>query len=242
MGFAEYYIFLDDDIQFIKGSFDSFEKCLEKWNPSVGFPVFHPKTIDTPLSINSHFNGKPWIQLEKQVCVFADASFMAIHRDVISDGIVVPLLEKFDDVSWWFTSSTQQLLIFNLYQNTVLQFNKIVIADSLHRNYPKNSYLQAQKDWLNRQFKRPFKDERKLMRNIFSVAILSKLLKESIQFRNGKALYSFLTCLKVLKLSLTYKIRNTHKLSESDLRSVIRKDSELFLIYESANKPKAHEI
>ena len=39
----KYYIFLDDDIVFEKGSFEEFEKQLEKYQPAIAHPFYMRK-------------------------------------------------------------------------------------------------------------------------------------------------------------------------------------------------------
>jgi len=75
----QYYIFLDDDVKFIQGSYVLFEKQLLKYSPAIAVPVFVPKTIKTIMGINNLFNKRFIPSRTYQICRHADAQFMAFH-------------------------------------------------------------------------------------------------------------------------------------------------------------------
>jgi hypothetical protein len=70
----EYYIFLDDDVRFVKGDFERFENQLIKYGPTVAVPIFEKKTRNCVLGLHLSFFKPPKITFrEYQVCKLADA-------------------------------------------------------------------------------------------------------------------------------------------------------------------------
>src|SRR6056297_586593 len=137
----EYYIFMDDDIEFHDGGFDELEAQLTRLKPAVAVPVFVPKTTRTVLGVGISYHRKLYLPLTSyQVCQFADGQFMAFHRDVLLDNILMPLQNQFDEISWWYTSSTQQILMHTLYPETTIQLNNVAVTNESHREYTKNSF------------------------------------------------------------------------------------------------------
>ncbi len=227
----QYYIFLDDDVTFLQGDYEIFEKQLVRYHPAVAVPVFVPKTRPTVMGFNSWFN-KQFIQIRThQLCRFADAQFIAFHKDVIADKLVVPLQTHFDKVSWYATSSTQQLLMFNLYEKSILQFNSIKVKNECHRDYPKHEFKEIQKEWLNQQFAKPTFDPRQYARinkSFFSLAVLIDVLKKSYLKRSfGFIKFYFNTII----FTLMYKKKYRHSINKKKLSKIIHKDSVLFKQY-----------
>jgi len=227
----QYYIFLDDDTSFVKGGFELFEEKLLQYMPAIAMPVFAPKTTSTVLGVGESYNSKTFIPLrEYQISKFGDAQFVAFHRDVILDSLVVPLLAKFDRVSWWFTSSNQQLLIFNLYAKTTLQFNNIAVSNNIHGDYVNNEFQQLQSEWFGRQFIDAFNDPRPYAVNLLSSKGLSYCVGNNQQI-NPRYIIEFLD---TLAGTLAYTKKENHLISENALARVLRRDSELFKQYLSA--------
>ncbi len=229
----QYYLFLDDDTRFVKGGFELFEKRLLDYRPAVAMPVFVPKTSATILGVGGSCNSDKFVALRRvQICRKGDAQFIAFHRDVISDRLVVPLQTQFDDVSWWFTSSTQQLLIFNLYGSATLQFNEIAVKNEVHGEYPRGDFQHIQSEWLNSQFSRAFVDPRPYAPNMFSSEGMS-LLKGDGRSLNFRYLKQFL---RTLAGTLTYTRKYSHQIRQRKLNALLQRDSSL-LKQRSAARP-----
>jgi len=148
-----YYIFCDDDINFIRGSWDTFEKQLLKYKPAIAVPI-NPKTVRTP------FKG-----LQYQSFLTNDEQLMAFHKDVVRDFILLPYQEKFDSIYWWAACQIQETLIQNFYYSGAIQFNNICISNDAGENYVRpeseSDYKKLYKlvdDWLSEQFLFKYKD------------------------------------------------------------------------------------
>lgn len=107
-----YYIFLDDDISFEQGSFQSFEQFLLDVRPAIGTP--------RQWDYNQRCEQLQWPH--HSVYAF-DACFNAFHRDVIEDGLLLPYTEQYDDESWWYSQVMTFHLANLLYGGRILQDN-----------------------------------------------------------------------------------------------------------------------
>ncbi len=141
-----YYIFCDDDVVFKTGTWDDFESQILTLKPAIAVPINHPKTKNTPIKGLPH-----------QTFLVNDEQLLAVHRDVIDDGILFPYQSQFDKTHWWAACEIQELLIQNFYPTSAIQFNNIhVINDCrLRYNNPeegRNSFKKDIRDWLNTQF------------------------------------------------------------------------------------------
>ncbi len=230
----DYCIFCDDDFGFVKGGHKVFEEELLTHQPAIAVPVFIPKTVHTVFGVGKGYGVGFFIPFFKyQVCRFADCQFIAFHRSVIMDRLVVPLQSQFDSVSIWFTSSTQQLLMFNIYKNKVLQFNTVLIRNLEHRDYNKNNtFGKLQADWFKEQFLNPIRDPRYTICNLFSIEGLRKWHKRSHKMtfrkRYGQFVYQFIS---TIISTVLYKPQSEHHLNEKTLSRILKPDSELMSQY-----------
>ncbi len=230
----EYFIFLDDDVNFIQGDFKLFEDFLFKYSPAIAVPIFFPKTIHTVLAVGTAYRKKFYRPIfEQQICRFADAQFMAFHRDVIDDHILMPLQTHFDQCNWGATSSTQQLLIHNLYQNKFVQFNNVIVENLAHRPYTSNEFEEVQKDWFKSQFKKPIHDPRPHAINFLSLQGIYYAIKNYNRINLLRALNHFA---KTLTETLFYKIENQHSISYQQVDKKLIKGSDLHKQFEKNNK------
>lgn len=129
LGFAKnletkylYYIFIDDDVEFIEGDFFSFEQKLLQNKPAIGVPLL------TIIKNTNRYNAKLAIQHP----VALDTQVQAFHYKVIDESVVMPLETKFDKLSWWYACEINQFLILSFYKNYVMQFNDIVVDNVGH--------------------------------------------------------------------------------------------------------------
>lgn len=118
-----YNIFCDDDIEFIKGSWDVFEQELIKYNPKVATPIV-PKTRKQTLSF-----------LPYQNISVNDEQMIAFHRDVLKKEKIFPLIKEFDNIHWWVSCEIQENLIQYYYPYDFIQFNTINIDNTETRRY-----------------------------------------------------------------------------------------------------------
>jgi|GEM_PF-593623 len=122
-----YYIFLDDDIEFIAGDWRIFEALLLEYQPGIATPklTFYPTKSDDSVEV--------------QIVYAFDAVFNAFHRDVVADNVLLPYLEKFDEESWVLS----QLILIHMagvcYPEKVWQFNHVKVTQLKHRPYARGS-------------------------------------------------------------------------------------------------------
>ncbi len=117
-----YYIFIDDDVEFIAGCFSDFEKLLLQNKPAVGVPLL------AIIKNTNKFNPK----LKIQHPVAVDQQIQAYHHKVLSESIVMPLETKFDNLSWWYSCEINGFLILSHYRGYIMQFNDIVVDNVGH--------------------------------------------------------------------------------------------------------------
>lgn len=141
-----YYIFLDDDLVFERGSFNIFEGCLLKYNPAIAHPFYY---ID-------EYTYRDWWRKflpnpEAASEFFFDQMFIAIHRDLIKDEIIVPYIEDFQHISWYSAGRYFDFMMNLFYADfPILRFNSCVVSNSLHdtSTRPQQDYLPALKIFL----------------------------------------------------------------------------------------------
>ena len=236
-----YYIFLDDDVSFVRGDFPLFERQLLRLNPAAAMPVFYPKTIRTVFGLGRSYESTFRRPLKTfQICRRGDSQFIAFHRDVVRDRLVLPYQEHFDSVSWWATCNTQQLLVFDLYRNSVLQFNNVVVSNEGHSNYQKTSFKDVQRGWFDRQFQTPMRPRFRVV-NPFCCEGIRDLAAKTL--RHPKAgCKSAMETVRVLLGTLAYTRRLSHRFRCRTVLKMLRPESELLEQYtqgaERAPQPK----
>ena len=124
-----YYIICDDDIEFVKGSWDEFERLLILYNPAVGFPVV-PATRKLRI----------WF-LKFQLYDWPDQQMIAYHNDLISDQLILPYQDNLDKICWWGSGGVVNLIIHNFYKSDSLQFNTVRIKNMVHGRYDRNDIM-----------------------------------------------------------------------------------------------------
>ncbi len=139
----QYYIFIDDDIEFVQGNWREFERYLSQYQPAIATPHY------LEYGVQYATDGEAISPYE------FDACFNAFHQDVVFDNLVLPYIEHFDSISWHFSQLVLIHLAKILYNNAVVQFNSIKIHNQKHRNYPRNIGSYFDPNWL---FQEIFKD------------------------------------------------------------------------------------
>lgn len=145
-GDYEYYIFCDDDIEFIRGSFESFEISLEKYSPGIGVPVV-PRSSKTVLKL---FHNSC------QSALFNDEQMMAFHCDVVKDNLILPYYLDLDGIHWWATCQIQEILLQNFYRFELMQFNAIEIDNICTARYDisengDKSFRKLVRKWISKE-------------------------------------------------------------------------------------------
>jgi hypothetical protein len=117
-----YYIFVDDDVEFVKGNFYDFEQKLIKYSPAIGLPLL--KIIKNTNRFNPKLNVQHPVAVDQQV--------QAYHHKVLKKSLVMPLETKFDNLSWWYSCEINGFLILSYYRGYIMQFNDIIVDNVGH--------------------------------------------------------------------------------------------------------------
>jgi hypothetical protein len=118
-----YYIFLDDDVEIISGSFPDFESELIKFNPMMGIP------LGDQIKETFRYDDENLVHHP----VAFDQIVQAYHRDAVTEGIAIPYETIFDSESWWYSCQINQYLTLKYYRGRCAQFNKFQIRNSAHQ-------------------------------------------------------------------------------------------------------------
>jgi hypothetical protein len=140
----QYAVFLDDDAELEEvldygmntgNAWRTFEKYLIEWEPAVGFPSYQysPKLSD-----------------EVQTVFNFDQIVVAYHWE--SWPVLLPYTEVFDDQSWWYCATVQQVLCAAFYNSYRIQFNAVKAINPIHRGiegvYKKGIAFQIPMGWI----------------------------------------------------------------------------------------------
>ena len=118
----EYFIFLDDDVEIVLGSFKVFEELLLRYKPMMGVPLCDQikDSHRYHKNISAH-HPKGFDQIVQ-----------AYHKDVVRDQIAIPYVTDLDANSWWYACEINQYLTLNYYRGKCAQFNEFEIRNSVH--------------------------------------------------------------------------------------------------------------
>jgi hypothetical protein len=150
-GDYDYYIFADDDVEFIRGGWTEFEEDLARFRPAIGVPIV-PKTAVSPLR-----------GLRAQAFPINDEQLMAFHRSVVGDHLLIPHQSQFDPVHQWATCEIQEILIQTFYARASLQLNRCEIANVCHDRRPMDEAAveparRMIREWLANELPGGFRD------------------------------------------------------------------------------------
>lgn len=146
----DYFIFLDDDVEFTRGSFERMEENLERHGPAVGVPLTE-KTRRSVIGFERRGHIHPLVR--KQRFFLNDEQYLAVDREVLGDGRILPYLEDWDERSWFVCCLIQEALIQHHYHDRSWQFNDCEILNEQHSNaYPQNLdfAVETSREWLDR--------------------------------------------------------------------------------------------
>lgn len=117
----EYFIFLDDDVSFIRGSFTEFERLIAKYRPKFAMPVMPVCRVYGFVSCE-----------EAQPVRVMDEQINALHRSVLEDRHAMPLVTEFDRLSWFIACNIYQYRMLQRYWRDALQFNELEVLNEGH--------------------------------------------------------------------------------------------------------------
>lgn len=132
----DYFIFIDDDVEFQTGSFQQMEQNLVRYQPSVGVPLT-AKTRKSAIGIEWGSRITPFLTAQR--FHINDEQYLALRRDVVEDGKILPYLTSWDSQSWFVCCLIQEALIQHYYFRSARQFNDCEIRNDQHSgDYPHN--------------------------------------------------------------------------------------------------------
>ena len=134
----DYAIFLDDDLEFVKGGFLEFENLVRK-NPDWIVATVSDDCVRDPNQphrfMNSTSNHKNW-----QVVPQFDACFSCFRKDFIDSDKFLPYDESWDHITWW---ASQIVLCqkLNALEVPIHYVNSISAKNSKSRPYPRQEEI-----------------------------------------------------------------------------------------------------
>lgn len=119
---AEYFVLMDHDAHFVKGDFPQLERNLELTRPLLGFPVMSKAAQSATLLS----------EMRVQRAIAIDEQLVAIHKSVIGEVGVAPLLSHYDWASWYVACFVFEYICLIKYNSRCHQYNDIEISNSFH--------------------------------------------------------------------------------------------------------------
>ncbi|CAN5287471.1 hypothetical protein BH10PSE4_BH10PSE4_08650 [soil metagenome] len=121
-GDIDYFVFCDDDVVFAEGDFLAFERMLAETRPRIGFPLM-PKAAQSPTL-------DPALTVQRALAI--DEQMVAVHRSMIGERGIAPLIVEHDGVSWYVASLIFEYLCLTRNAAFTHQYNQIVVENDGH--------------------------------------------------------------------------------------------------------------
>lgn len=118
----DYFIFCDDDVVFAEGDFMAFERMLAETRPRIGFPLM-PKAQQSPTLDRTS-------RVQRALAI--DEQMVAVHRSMIGERGIAPLVTDHDHVSWYVASLIFEYLCLTRHAAFTHQYNQIVVENDGH--------------------------------------------------------------------------------------------------------------
>ncbi len=173
---VEYFVFLDDDVEFTGQSLKSFEELLLSYRPKIAVPLCD--RIVREISYSRRLIERP---------IRHDQVMMAFHKSVLKDGIVLPIDTKFDNISWWLTCELNHYLIQKFYFREMFSFNEVVIRNSNHahewaselnpveKSEYKTNFTSSHLEQVKHYIEEKYGEQESILDTIYQPSILKKL-------------------------------------------------------------------
>jgi hypothetical protein len=208
---AEYFVFLDDDVEFTGQSLKYFEELILNYRPKIAVPLCD--RIMREMSYSRRQMERP---------IRHDQVMMAFHKSVLKDGIVLPIDTKFDNLSWWLTCELNHYMIQKFYFREMLSFNNVVIRNSNHSHELDSDLHAGEKSEYKAKFtsihleqvkyyiEEKYGSQKSILDTIFQPSILKKIRIVNLNRLHFEKLLSLLQMRKFYRFSiLTGKITLT---------------------------------
>ena len=130
----DYYIFLDEDVNFIhhtpEEGFKIFEDLINKYRPSIGNPNFDGYYKDVT------FKYIPKPLKEAHTTIWHDGMCNAFSHNSFTSLDIFPYVDTFDSKSWWM-SQYIFIILCSLHKVDVLVFPNLKMNNLIHTSYPR---------------------------------------------------------------------------------------------------------
>ena len=126
----QYYIFLDDDIEFALGSFRKFEQEVLTVQPDFAIPVYGTSRI-----VRFYHKLFPFFRYSN--IMIWDSCFICLNKDLFFDSRLLPYNGKYLYISGkYYGHHTSRLFFMNLYEyysnRKLLVINSVIIQNTSH--------------------------------------------------------------------------------------------------------------
>jgi len=148
----EYYIFVEDDLIWEKGSFRDFEKLLFKYKPAIGIP-YQKFIMDKPM-VNQELRD-----INNEVCesYLFDAIINGYHKNVFFDDVIFPYVNIFDYVSIYYPQLIINHIAHVIYKGCTFTFKNLVVNNGrIGKHDARDTKWYVPELWLIRNY---FTDE-----------------------------------------------------------------------------------
>lgn len=132
----DYYILLDDDIEFVKGSYDRVEYEISQLNPFYYCPNLTDYYDNYDLICKSSGEMK-YKDINYFKSIWTDAIMCCFNKKIFFDDFILPYEDRYDSVTWWIS---QAILFYKLnakYINCSTVSKTCIVNNELHREYPR---------------------------------------------------------------------------------------------------------
>ena len=123
------FIFMDDDVGYLTGSFELF----------FGYCTKNPRLFIAPVSGKAVESGGV-LAGDYQRTLFFDDQIYYVPSHIIELSKCYPLCTKYDHISWYIACEISQRRILQYHWKETLQINIISTSNELHRHGPESRY------------------------------------------------------------------------------------------------------
>ena len=132
-----YYVFLDDDLELLIRK-DKYPNNRYPWDIYENFLLEYMPAIGTASCDNSSYGGfVSYLDDSREVNTVKEYECIisGLHKDTLE--LCFPIFEGFNKVTWYWTGGTLLLTRMLAFYPYILQCNKLIIHNRLHRHHKK---------------------------------------------------------------------------------------------------------
>jgi len=133
----DYYILMDDDVKFLKGSYDRFEYEIARLTPMYYCPdltdYYDNYNLICKASADMTYKDITYFS-----SVWTDAIMTCFNKKIFFDEFILPYEDKYDSVTWWISQAILFYKLSTKYPDCSMVSKTCVIDNELHREYPRN--------------------------------------------------------------------------------------------------------